>query len=208
MRKAGIEVRRYIFIFLGCLFYALGFSLFLEPAELAAGGLSGVVILIRHFFPFLDSGILLLALNAPLLIISGAVLGKRFVIDTLFATVLSGSLITLFGQIVSLSSFHIITSGLVGGVVCGIGLGIVFRQQATTGGTDIAVRLIRRKVTWLSSGMIFLLIDCTIVLLSGILFEDLSYIFYNALSLFACTVAFQLVYREKDAAAEKKNKGR
>ncbi len=198
-------MRRYFLISLGCLLYALGFSLFLEPAELAAGGLSGVVVMIRHFFPLLDSGILLLALNAPLLIVGGAVLGKRFVVDTLFATVLSGSLITLFGQLISLPSMPIITSGLAGGVVCGIGLGIVFRQQATTGGTDIAVRLIRRKVTRLSSGAIFLLIDCTIVLLSGVLFENLSYIFYNALSLFACTVAFQWVYGKKDAMSEKRH---
>lgn len=190
-------LRRYGIISLGCLFYAVGFAFFIEPAELAPGGVSGLAVLIHHYLPVLDSGLLILSLNVPLLVAGAVILGKKFLYGTVWATILSSVLISVLDRFANVALVRwLLVNGIIGGIFLGVGLGLVFRKDATTGGTDIVVRLIRRRWKKLSSGNIFLLIDCIIVLLSGLLFRDLNVMVNSAISLLVSMLVFQKVYRE------------
>jgi len=177
-------IKRYGIISIGCIVFALGFALFLSPAEISPGGVSGIVILITHFFPSADSGLLILMFNVPLLIIGTVLLGGRFLTGTVWATVFSSLCISFFEWLIpSPVTDDIFCSALLGAVFLGTGLALVFRENATTGGTDIAVRLIQKRIPHMKTGNIFLMIDSAVVIASGIVHRDIRTATYSGLAL-------------------------
>ncbi len=189
-----IKFRRYFLITLGCVLFALGFSLFIEPASLAPGGVSGIVVILSHFVDKIDSGLFFLLLNLPLLIIGAFVFGVKFFIGTVYATLVSSTVMSLFGALfpAPLSDDKFCLS-LAGAVLTGTGLGLVFREGATTGGTDIIARLIQKKYPYLRIGYIFIILDSAIVLCSGIVFRDINTIIYSAFAVTASSLVFNYV---------------
>ena len=188
------RLKRYGVITVGCVLYAVGFALFLEPAQLAAGGVSGIAVLVTHFYSRIDGGTIIFLLNLPLLIIGSAVFGGRFFFGTIWATTISSVLISYAEH------FLYIPKGddryfcaVMGALLTGLGMGLIFRCHATTGGTDIVVHLIQRKIPDVKAGYIFLLVDAAVVLASGVVFESAATIFYSALALTANTLVLNLV---------------
>ncbi|MBQ7933093.1 MAG: YitT family protein, partial [Clostridia bacterium] len=94
----------YTAISLGCLFYAVGFAFFLEPAHLSAGGVSGIALMITHYYQSLDGGTVIFLLNIPLLALGTAVSGKRFFFGTIWATAVSSGMISFCEHRLSSSS--------------------------------------------------------------------------------------------------------
>lgn len=188
-------LKRYGIITLGCLIFAAGFALFLKPAEIAPGGVSGIAILISHFYPKLDSGIVILSLNVPLLIAGTVILGRQFLAGTLWATLLSSAFISVFEAIVRepITESALICAVL-GSACLGVGLALVFRENATTGGTDIAVKLIQRKVPRLKTGSVFMIFDSIVVISSGIVFRDFGAALYSGSSLVLSMLIFNYVF--------------
>lgn len=188
-------LKRYGIITLGCLIFAAGFALFLKPAEIAPGGVSGIAILISHFYPKLDSGIVILSLNVPLLIAGTVILGRQFLAGTLWATLLSSAFISVFEAIVRepITESALICAVL-GSFCLGVGLALVFRENATTGGTDIAVKLIQRKVPRLKTGSVFMIFDSIVVISSGIVFRDFGAALYSGSSLVLSMLIFNYVF--------------
>ncbi len=187
-------VRRYFWITLGCLIFALGFSLFLSPQNIAPGGVSGLAVIISHFFPILPNGLYILAMNIPLLIIGAVCFGLRFFIGTVWASVLSSLFAALIEYITpSPISNDIFCCALTGGIIMGCGIGLVFRENATTGGTDIVVKIVQRKKPHMKSGNIFVIIDSFIVLLSGIAFRDIDTAIYSGVALVISMFSFNYV---------------
>lgn len=177
-------LKRYSIISLGSFIFAVGFALFLKPAEIAPGGVSGIAILVSHFYPKVDSGIVILALNVPLLIAGALVLGRNFLTGTVWATIFSSVCISVVESIVKITpTDDIFCCALLGALCLGVGLGLVFRENATTGGTDIAVKLIQKKIPHLKSGNIFLIFDSIVVVLSGIVFGNITASTYSGFSL-------------------------
>ena len=187
-------IKRYGIISLGCVIFALGFALFLKPAEIAPGGVSGVAILISHFYPSIDSGIVILMLNIPLLISGAIILGGKFFVGTIWATFFSSVCISFFERILNNTlTDDIFCASLLGALFLGIGLGLVFRENATTGGTDIAVRLIQKRLPHMKSGNIFLIIDSVVVIMSGVIHGDIRTATYSGLSLGLSMFVFNYV---------------
>lgn len=177
-------LKRYGIISLGCLIFGIGFALFLKPAEIAPGGVSGIAILISHFYPKVDSGIVILLLNVPLLVAGAVILGWKFLAGTMWATLFSSACISVTESIVPVApTTDPFCCALLGALCLGGGLGLVFRENATTGGTDIAVKLIQKKIPHLKSGTVFIIFDSIIVVLSGIVFGDIQIATYSGLSL-------------------------
>jgi len=165
--------RAYGFITVGTLLMAVGFVLFISPYKFAPGGVYGIAIVIHHLFD-LPIGVIGLALDIPLTILGFAVLGPRFGIKTIVGFVMLSLWITLLEYTYGYDAFvedAPLLSGIYGGVLLGIGLGLIFKSKATSGGSDI-IAMIISKYTNLPVGQMLILVDAAIVLIGWIAFKD------------------------------------
>ena len=181
-------------ITLGCAIFALGFDLFLEPNNLNVGGMSGLAMVARELLGFGSIGILTMAFNIPLFLLGAKKLGKRFLLGSLAGMLLSSVFLDLFSFLPTPKT-EILLDSLYGGVFVGIGIGLVFLAGATTGGSDIAAKLLRRRFRSASLGKVLLAIDLFIIFLTGVVFRDISRTLYSALPLAVSSVVMdQLLY--------------
>ena len=156
----------YIQIVIGCVLGAAAYPLFLTPNLIAPGGLTGVSTILYHFFA-LPVGTTSLVMNIPLFLIGLRTAGRSFFIRSLIAMVLFSLLIDLMA-LQPLTNDPLLAS-LFGGILLGIGLGLILRGGATTGGTDMAASLVHRRMPAISVGAFLFAIDALVVLAAGIL---------------------------------------
>lgn len=180
----------YIQIILGSFIGALGLSMFLVPNKLAAGGVSGIAVVLHHLFK-MPVGWTMLALNVPLFLTAVAILGKNVGIKTL----IGGLLFSVFTEITAgfpVPTQDLILSTVYGGIVLGVGLGTVFRARASTGGTDLASMILHHFVPSISVGQGILIIDFFVIILSGLAFNwELA--MYAWISLFISSKVIDLI---------------
>ncbi len=188
-------MKRYTIITAACVIYAIGYACFLSPNHLAPGGISGIAVVLGEFLP-LNKGLIILLLNLPLLAVGAIVFGRSFFLSTLYATAASSLLISaaaLLPKTFLPLTEDLLTAGLAGGTLLAVGMGLIFRQSATTGGTDIIVRLIQRKLPHVRTGMIFLTVDSCVIALSAAVFGNVNLALYAAISLLASTKVFDAI---------------
>lgn len=193
------QLKKYALITLGCIIYSLGISLFIEPANLSSGGMTGISLIINAVSG-IPTGYLLIILNIPVFIIGFIFFGWAFLLSTGYATTVSSLLMTLWSHIFGAEGFNllpltdnVIVNAVTGGVLFGAGMGLIFRMGASTGGTDIFVKLLRRRFRYMKTGMISMTTDMTIVLCSLFVHPDLETLFYTALSVVVFTLMFDFV---------------
>ncbi len=180
MRKLPVkailgEIQGVILLLLGASLSAVGYSVFQVPHNIAAGGVSGIAILVNHFTGWPVSAFYLAA-NVPLFVLGYFFLGRwRFLISTAFAVLIfSAATAWLNANLPLLLDSYPITenvllSAIWGGLVSGIGSGLVYWAGSTMGGTAIIGRILQIK-TGLSLSQIYLFVDGTIVLAAGVVF--------------------------------------
>lgn len=164
------QCKRYGMIFLGCLIGSLGFNLFLIPAHLLSGGISGIAIVLYYIAQW-PVGIQLLVYNLPILYLANHVFGRRYAVDTIIGTV-------LFSACIDLTSFtvqyelvkDVMLNAIFGGVFAGIGFGLVFRSNANTGGLDVVGAVVKKYYSFDMGSVIFVL-NVIIVAISAVLFN-------------------------------------
>jgi uncharacterized membrane-anchored protein YitT (DUF2179 family) len=165
------RLRDYGLIFVGALLQALSMVLFLVPGQLAAGGLSGLAIIVNRYTGW-PIGVMIAVGNIPLFILGWRLLGgRRFMARTVAAVLLYSSLLDLLALVVPTQlTPDPVLNALYGGVIGGIGMGLVFRAGGTSGGTDILARLLGQ---WrgIPLSQSYLLTDALIVLLAGLTFS-------------------------------------
>ena len=161
---------------------ALGFSLFMIPNKIAAGGLSGIGIVLFHLFGF-PVGTSVLIMNIPLFLISWKLLGTSFGVKTLYATLVLSVAIDLSSFLPALTD-DLFLATLFGGAVIGVGLGLIFRKDATTGGTDLLARIVHKLIPYVSMSQLLLLIDAVVVLLAAFVFRQYNLALYASVSIF------------------------
>ena len=154
-------VTSYLHILLGCLLGAAAYPAFLIPNNIAPGGLTGVATILNYLFHW-PVGTVSLLLNVPLFIIGYRSMGRIFAFRSLIATLLFSVLIDVL-PIRPVSEDPLLGT-LFGGVVLGVGLGLILRGGATTGGTDMIARMVHRRLSFISVGMFLFAIDCLVVL--------------------------------------------
>lgn len=179
----------------GSAIFALGFALFLQPNDMNAGGISGLAQIIVALTKVGTVGTLSILINLPLFILGGLKIGRRFFAGSLLGMVLSSLLIDLF----ALLDFPVVeplVGVLYGGVLCGFGLGVVFIFGTSTGGSDILVRLLKLKYRHVPIGQISMTFDLVVVILTGIVFGDITKALYTGITVFLCgQVIDAVVYR-------------
>ena len=191
-RIVGRAIRDVVGITIGCIIYALSFVLFVIPRDLAPGGISGLAIVLNHFFSVIPVGKTIIILNAPLFLLSLKRLGKGFLWRSIYATVASSLLIDLLIPYTRDFSVDMLLSAIYGGVVMGIGIGIIFRFFGSTGGTDLLAQLLSERIG-LSFGTTLLIIDTCIIALSGVAFHSVTIPLYSIVSLYISSKAIDLV---------------
>ncbi|TZE81091.1 YitT family protein [Calorimonas adulescens] len=163
------EIVDFTGITVGVVLMTVSLNMFLTPNDIAPGGISGLAIIV-HSFTGWPVGMLTLAFNIPLFIISILLLGAKFGIKTFYATFLLGATIDLMSFLPVLTHDYLL-AGVYGGILMGIGLGMVFKYNATTGGTDLAAAILKRFFPQVSIGMLLLIIDAVIIGLAGFVFS-------------------------------------
>ena len=190
--------RRFGWVFtaiLGSAIFALGFDMFLIPNEMNTGGVSGLSMVIRQVLGFGSVGTVTMLINLPLFIIGGVKIGRKFFLGSLVGMMGSSVLLDLFAVIPPVQTEPLV-SALYGGVLCGLGLGTVFATGASTGGSDIVVRLLKMKYRNVPIGQIALYFDVVVVALTGLVFHDFSKALYTGLTVFVSSqVVDAVVYR-------------
>lgn len=177
---------------IGSTLFALGFSLFLAPNEINTGGISGLAQIVVHLLNIGSVGTVSVVLNLPLFLLGGIRIGKRFFFGSLLGMVLSGILIDLFSAI-PFDAQDMLVSGIYGGLLCGVGLGTVFSAGTSTGGSDILVRLLKLRYRNVPIGTISMCFDALVVILTGVVFRDVSKALYSGVVVFITGQVVDLV---------------
>ena len=179
----------------GSALFAAGFSLFLQPNDLNPGGISGLAMAIVELTGFGSVGMLSVLINLPLFILGGLKIGKRFFCGSLIGMLLSSVLIDVFA-LIPMPVMEPLISVIYGGVICGLGLGVVFVCGSSTGGSDILIRLLKLRYRNVPIGQIGMAFDAIVVVLTGLVFQDLSKALYTGVTVFLTgKVIDAVVYR-------------
>lgn len=179
-KRATVDL---IKVIIGCMIFGLGFDLFLMPNDLNAGGISGLAMAIAHLFHTGNVGIITVFFNIPLFLIAGAKIGRKFFVASLIGMILSSLAIDCFVLLPTPQTEPLI-GALYGGVSCGVGLGMVFSAGGSTGGSDIIIRLLKRKWQYIPIGIISTFFDLGVAVLTGIVFKDVSHALYSGVAIF------------------------
>jgi uncharacterized membrane-anchored protein YitT (DUF2179 family) len=163
------SIKEYVLTTVGVLLVAIGIEFFLAPNKIAAGGITGIAIIINNFFPKLSIGLLLLIMNIILFIVAFIFIGNKFGAKTIYSSLALSGIIWIMGN--SMTSNMVVTKNLLlaslfGTCLSGIGLGIVFNQNASTGGTDILAKIIN-KFIHLDMGKALLSVDIIVTIFAG-----------------------------------------
>lgn len=195
MKKAAQIAFWAMKLVVGACLFALGFNLFLVPNGLNAGGLSGLAMVLVHLLGFGTVGMITTLVNLPLFLIGGRKLGKKFFAGSLVGMLaLSIAIDTL--TVLPVPDVEPLIAVLYGGVLCGTGLGAVFAAGASTGGSDIVVRLLKMRFQHVPIGMINMCFDLAVAVLTGLAFWDISRTLYSGIAIFVTgKVIDAVVYR-------------
>ena len=179
----------------GSAIFAAGFAFFLQPNDMSPGGISGLALILVELLGFGSVGILSILMNLPLFILGGLKIGRRFFVGSLIGMTLSSVLIDVFAAM-DLPASEPLIAIVYGGVLCGVGIGIVFVSGTSTGGSDILVRLLKLRYRNAPIGQISLTVDAVVVVLTGLVFQDMNKALYTGITVYLCgKMVDAVVYR-------------
>jgi uncharacterized membrane-anchored protein YitT (DUF2179 family) len=195
-RTWALDIFAFIF---GSAMVAAGLVLFTIPNDIAPGGVSGLATALAYLSP-ISVGVWTLLLNIPLIALAWWKLGFRPLIKTIVATLLLSGLIELFLRILPPYSNNVLLASVLGGVLCGVGMGIIFVRGGTTGGTDLVSLLLNRVFPNVSVGALLLIVDATVVVFAVLVFRNIEVALYSIVTIFANTRTIDAIMQGVDHA--------
>lgn len=191
-------IKKYMSIFLGAIFYAGGISLFLNPNDLAPGGVTGIAILLNRFVP-VETGTLILLLNIPIILLGIWKFGWKFIVSTIYSIAMISILTNVMEYIGPLTEDRMLAA-IVGAVLVGTGIGIVFKSGSTTGGIDIIIKIIKQKFPHKKTGSLFLIFDSVVIICAGVVFGTIEASIYASIATVVTMYTMDTVLYGKDGA--------
>jgi uncharacterized membrane-anchored protein YitT (DUF2179 family) len=187
------KLKNALTILLGCAICGLAYALFLIPHHFVPGGVSGIAIILNYFVG-LPVGALIMVLNVPIFLLGLKTMGKKYVLNSLAGMVVSSVFIDLFHTVLKLPSAtdNPVLASIYGGVMLGVGLGIVFRGRASTGGSDI-IGMVLSKYTGMSLGFGIMVTDFLVISASGFALRSLEAPLYGYIVLFLSTKVIDMM---------------
>lgn len=178
------EVKNYSYIFFGALCLAFGVVVFFIPNALVTGGTSGMAILLHYLFSF-PTGLLMIAVNAPLLVLGARYLGKSFTIRSVVTIGLTSFFIDFLNEFLHVEALthDVILASLFGGASIGVGLGLVLSGNASAGGSTILAKIIASKTT-IKASTVILFIDIFIIVAIGFTFKNVDLALWSLVSIY------------------------
>jgi len=183
------SIVEYVYVIVGAAIIAIGFNVFLLPNQAASGGVSGISTILHGLFGW-NPGIVQYAFNIPLFIAGVLLLGKKFGIKSFIGTITLPFIVLLTNSWEPWTDNPLL-GALFGGIIVGLGIGLVFKGNASTGGTDLLAQIIT-KFTGLSLGTSVLLIDGVIAISAAIVF-DLEKGLYALIGLYVTTKTIDII---------------
>jgi len=192
------HVKDYIIITIASVFYGLAISQFLDPNDIAPGGVSGLSMIINRIID-IEVGTIILMINIPILLLGLYKFGFKFIISTIYATVMGSIFTNILAKYPPVTTDPLLAT-IVGSAIASIAIGFIFKAGATTGGTDIIVKVLRLKFPHLKTGRLFLICDMVVVLLSAFVFENTDSALYAAIGVFLMSIVFDMILYGADGA--------
>jgi len=183
------SILEYVYVIVGAAVVAIGFNVFLLPNQVASGGVSGISTILHGLFGW-NPGLVQYAFNIPLFLAGVLILGKKFGVKSFVGT-LTLPFVVLITDNWEPWTDNPLLGALFGGIVVGLGIGLVFKGNASTGGTDLLAQIIT-KFTGLSLGTSVLLIDGIIAISAAIVF-DLEKGLYALIGLYVTTKTIDII---------------
>lgn len=199
----GKFLSRYMVITLAALLYAVGIAFFLNPNQLAPGGVSGIAIILKKVFPFLPGvGMLILLMNIPIMILGAWKFGKRFICSTIYSLLVSSIFIDILPALTGINSAtdNMMLAAVMGGALFGAAMGVMFRMETTTGGLDVIVKIVRQKKPHMRTGQIYMLLDIVVLAASAIAFHNIEVALFATVAIYVSTVVMDRVIYGGDQA--------
>ncbi|MBR7133362.1 MAG: YitT family protein [Clostridia bacterium] len=198
MRKKIIGITTDVLFYIaGCFLYSTAVTMFISSNEISPGGLTGIATALNFLFA-LPSGIMLLILNIPILIIGFIKFGGAFIFKTAFVTFFLSVSLTITDTV--LPQFHIdkVLAAVFGGILMGVGLSLVMLRGATTGGVDILAKLVNRRFRHITVGKLILLMDAFVISIATIAYRNIESALYSVIAMYATSRVMDAVLYGSD----------
>ncbi|MCI8571183.1 MAG: YitT family protein [Lachnospiraceae bacterium] len=196
--RTGNLLKKYFTITLASIVFGAGVSLFIDPNNLAPGGVSGLSIILNRLVP-VETGTLFLLINIPIILLGMWKFGFKFIFSTLYAIFAISIFTNGFERMQPCTSSPLL-GAVFGGSLVAAGIGFVMRAGGTTGGTDILVKCMKLKKPHLKTGTIFLAIDSVIIGIGGLVFGNVEGVLYSIISAAATSRVLDLILYGRDEA--------
>lgn len=193
-----ILLKKIAMIIAGTLIYSAGIGLFLDPNGLAPGGVVGISVIISHAFSG-ATGTWYFILNVPIVLLGWWRFGFRFIVWTFTAVVCNSLFTNLFAAFTAVTE-NLLLAAIAGSVLVGVGIGIVLRSGATTGGMDIVVKILRKRYPAIKTSTLFMVMDICIVSVAGIVFSDFNIAMYAFIAVIVSGKVMDYVLYGQDEA--------
>ena len=190
----------YLMITLASAFYAVGFNWCYKPNDIGFGGITGVGQIINFFLPWAPIGTVVIILNVPLFILGWRLLGGHLLFSSLYAMFISSVFIDLTDSLWTFEAMDPLLACIFGGVLMGASLGMVFRQGATTGGTDLIARLLKLKIGWLPMGNLLMATDLVVIVATALAFGSVYSALYGLVALYIASIVMDRMLYGMDSA--------
>lgn len=193
-------VKIYGMITIGSFIYALGFNWFFTPNQIAYAGVTGIAQMINALVGVPSIGTLIVLINIPLFILGWRLLGWKTLVSSLYAMFMGSIFIDIVDAAYQFKPLDPMLASIFGGVLLGVSLGMIIVQGATTGGTDLAAKLLQLKLGWLPMGKLLLALDFVVILGNAVVFRRLESALYGIVALYISTKMLDAVLYGMDTA--------
>ena len=185
-QKVLQELKGYLFMLIGCFAYGGATSLFLAPASIVAGGVSGFAVMLNLLFDNLPVGMMIIALNIPILLAGLRMQGLKFIFRAL-VTILTLGVITDLLAYIPFTPKDGVLASLYGGICQGIGIGLFLRYEFSSGGTELLGRIVSNLVKVVRIPVCVGILDGIVVVLGAIVTKDPNNMLYALIVIFVST---------------------
>ena len=200
----GARLRRlcfkYLLIVLGSAVYAIGFQYFMFPNNIVSGGVTGIAMILNHFTRW-PVGMTVLVLNIPLFVIAWRHFGTDYLVGSLVGTAISSVCVDLFASTGIVATTDPMLGSIIGGVIKGAGMGMIYYVGASTGGIDIVAKMLRQKYQQINFGTIVLLLDVVIVAAYAFVLHKYQSAMYSLIGMYVVSKVVDLVLYGIDNAS-------
>ena len=175
-----------LFFIIGAIIYSVSVNVFLTPNSISPGGFTGIATVANYVFG-LPTGVVLIILNIPVLILGFVKLGSVFILKTALVTLLTSLSLDVSTRLLPALKTDGILASMFGGILMGLGLSLILLRGATTGGIDIIAKLVNQKYRHLSVGKIILMADGIVIVINALVYKNAESALYSIIAMYGAT---------------------